>query len=665
MFAYRSDIDGLRALAVLAVIVFHANASWLPGGYAGVDVFFVISGYLIASITLGELARGSFSLASFYERRVRRIFPPLVAVLLATSVAGYFLLLPSEFKELGRTLGASALFWANFFFWKTSGYFAPAAESNALLHTWSLAVEEQYYVVFPLLMMALHRSRRALLSVTALLAICSFGLSVWGVRAHETLTFYGPHTRAWELLVGALLAMGVVPKRDISGVARNAIALVGLSAVCAAFVGFDEFTRFPGESALVPCLGAAALIYAGESGTSLPGKWLSHRVPVSIGLVSYGLYLWHWPLLSFAQKIANGKLSGLQVACVLLLTLLLTLLSYFTLEKAVRTRLVLPTRRAAFAGTFASLLLCWGLSTYVDTKKGLPERVPDAVAKLDKAASVGGVRHLLKAACNGSDRRWGCKIGADKPKPSFLVWGDSHAASVALGLGQAARAAGRTGLLYTQPGCSPVERIRLPRRGAELCQRFRSHVYESMKRHKIRDVVLVTRWAMWTDGRRYGNELGRGRILRDAATPRGSFEHNAAVMQRGVANVLRTLRAKKANVTIVLPVPELRWLLAKTMARTLWFDSPLELRPTQQEHLLRQRGALAMFDALKKDFPFETVDPSKLLCDGEYCDVERGNKPLYIDNNHLTREGSRLLEPIFQPVFKKKDSPPIATAQGG
>ncbi|HEY8581046.1 MAG TPA: acyltransferase, partial [Beijerinckiaceae bacterium] len=300
--AYRPDIDGLRAIAVLAVVIFHARLGVLPGGFVGVDVFFVISGYLIASIILKEEAEGRFSLARFYERRIRRIFPALFVVVAASAALGALVLTPIDYVAFGRSAVAALAFYSNIYFNRQAGYFAPDAETQPLLHTWSLGVEEQFYVVAPFVLLALQRrAGRWRGPIFAALFAASLGVSAWGVEREAQWAFYLPHARAFELMCGVALAMGLVPAvRDRN--MREALAALGMALILGPILLFSAATPFPGFAALAPALGTALLIH-----TSTPddrtqiGAVLARRPMVFVGKISYSFYLWHWPLLAFGE----------------------------------------------------------------------------------------------------------------------------------------------------------------------------------------------------------------------------------------------------------------------------------------------------------------------------------------------------------------------------
>ncbi|HEY8017832.1 MAG TPA: acyltransferase, partial [Dongiaceae bacterium] len=348
---YRSDIDGLRAVAVLSVIAFHVKFSAFPGGYIGVDVFFVISGYLIGAIILEEVRAGRFSLLAFYERRVRRIFPALAALLILLSIPAYLYLLPNELTAYGGSVLAATFSVSNFYFLLHTGYFAAPAYYLPLLHTWSLAIEEQFYIFLPLFILLLHRLVPRLLPLLLLAAtILSFALCLQKTGVDQAAAFYLPWTRAWELLLGTLVALGLFaqPRTPLW---RNVATLAGLALILGPAVAYNAATVFPGINALAPCLGAALIIAAGRAGDSLVAWLLSWRPLVFIGRISYSLYLWHWPVIVF--MIMSGltpsthQPSWLKFLAVVISVILATL-SWRYVETPFRSGPRRPSRRRLF-----------------------------------------------------------------------------------------------------------------------------------------------------------------------------------------------------------------------------------------------------------------------------------------------------------------------------
>ncbi|MEW6681309.1 MAG: acyltransferase family protein [Nitrospirota bacterium] len=348
--SYRADIDGLRAIAVLSVVGFHAFPDLVPGGFVGVDVFFIISGFLISSILFAGLAGDRFSFMEFYSRRIKRIFPALVLVLFATFVFGWFALLPDEYKPLGKHIAAGAGFVSNFALWSEAGYFDTSAATKPLLHLWSLGIEEQFYILWPLVLYLAWTSRLGFLSVTLLILAASFAINLTTVDGDRVAAFYSPLCRFWELLLGSTLAYLASRRTVVPASTRNAQSMIGAAFLAVTLFAIDDKTAFPGWWALLPTIGAVLIIASG------PGAWinraiLSRPVLVWFGLISYPLYLWHWPLLSFKHIVKHGVPSVLSRISLIALSILLAWLTYRYLETNVRFR-----RQGTV--TVALILLC-------------------------------------------------------------------------------------------------------------------------------------------------------------------------------------------------------------------------------------------------------------------------------------------------------------------
>jgi peptidoglycan/LPS O-acetylase OafA/YrhL len=347
---YRPDVDGLRALSVLAVVGFHAFPNWVRGGFVGVDVFFVISGYLITSVILDDVERDRFSFRQFYARRARRLFPSLIPVLLVSLVLGWFLMTAPEFAQLGKHVFAAATFTSNFALWREAGYFDSTVALKPLLHLWSLGIEEQFYIVWPLGLLLLVKARRSILPAIGLLGIASFVLNIYLTRTSPSAAFFLPFPRAWELLVGASLAMTEnfargqrIWARALPAATLHVFAAAGLLIIVATAVALPRESEFPGWWALPPTIAALMIIIAG------PRAWtnrtiLGNRAAVYVGLISYPIYLWHWPLLSFARLVANQTPSRTVRIAVVLITFPLAWTTYEFVEKRARNRIASGAR---------------------------------------------------------------------------------------------------------------------------------------------------------------------------------------------------------------------------------------------------------------------------------------------------------------------------------
>lgn len=333
--SYRPDIDGLRAIAVLAVVLFHCDLSIAPGGYVGVDIFFVISGYVIAHTLLRDLQSGEFSIRRFYEKRVRRIFPALILVLAVCLLVGWAFLLPDDFLDYSRSMLASSLSVSNFYFWRTSGYFETSALLRPLLHTWSLSIEEQFYLIAPTALWICYRYFNArFVSLLLPAALLSFGLSIYATDTAPTANFFLLPTRAWELLTGVILALGQF--RPIRTPIRQALALTGAALIAGSIIGYTKYTPFPGVYALAPCLGTALIIFTGIQGTSMVNRALSWSPLVFVGLVSYSFYLIHWPMIVFLRYSTLRAITTPEALMVVAASFVLATLSWKFIEQPFR-----------------------------------------------------------------------------------------------------------------------------------------------------------------------------------------------------------------------------------------------------------------------------------------------------------------------------------------
>lgn len=444
-FEYRREIDGLRAIAVIPVILFHAGFGLFSGGFVGVDVFFVISGYLITSIILREQAQGSFTLLKFYERRVRRILPALSVVIFACVPLAWLWMMPSQLKDFSQSVVAVSVFASNILFWKESDYFGGTAESMPLLHTWSLAVEEQYYVVFPIFMLALLRfERRNVAAILAGIALASLALSEWGWRFYPAANFYLAPTRAWELLLGALAAFLNAEQALVErfGVVVNQWAsLLGLAMIILAIIVFDTNTPFPSTFALLPAVGTVMVIAFAHSST-IVAKLLSRPAVVGIGLISYSAYLWHQPLFAFARIRSLGEVSPLVLGLLGLVALLLAYITWRFIETPFRKKQITSTRIVV---TTASITFCClvslGLYGYLSgggiQRFSVQERAMLDMAHHPRPEFYREGKCFLKPDQNSTEYGTECFEALTKGPGPVVVWGDSHAAALSMGIFEA------------------------------------------------------------------------------------------------------------------------------------------------------------------------------------------------------------------------------------
>ena len=461
---YRSEIDGLRALAVLPVIFFHAGFELFSGGFVGVDVFFVISGYLITSIILEDLENNRFSFIYFYERRIRRILPALFFVILTCIPFAWFWMVPGQMKDFSQSIVAVSLFASNILFWIESGYFDASAEEKPLLHTWSLAVEEQYYVLFPIFLFLTWRfGKSRIFWIIVILASISLMLSEWGSRNKVTANFYLAPTRAWEIFSGSIVAF-IVQKK---GVQKNEIiSLLGLLAVFFAFFFYDEKTPFPSIYTLVPVIGVMLLIMYGTKET-LVAKLLSTKLFVGIGLISYSAYLWHQPLFAFAKIRMLEEPPQLMMFTLAIFSLLLAFVSWRYVEKPFRSKQQY-TRKSIFllSTTILTILITFGLIGHLNF--GYEKRYSQEFVKTLKDSNerdVSSIKCFLRPeeiSTIPSHPISECTSYFIDNSASVMMIGDSHLDTIGVFLQKELNKIGIGSYSVSYPGCPPFTGLYTP-----------------------------------------------------------------------------------------------------------------------------------------------------------------------------------------------------------
>jgi peptidoglycan/LPS O-acetylase OafA/YrhL len=478
---YRADIDGLRAVAVVLVVAFHAFPNLVGGGFIGVDVFFVISGYLITGLVLSGLNSSSFSFTDFYARRARRILPALTVVLAGVLAVGWWQLLPAAYRSLGLHAFAGALFFPNLLSWSEVGYFDAAAEAKPLLHLWSLGVEEQFYLMWPLLLVMLSKRRKWLMAALSIIVAASFIYSCYATPHQPAAAFYSPLSRLWELGAGGILAAA-----NLRATNRDSISFFGIALIVGSAIVFDRASPFPGALALIPVAGTALVIGFGS-------KALGHKWPVSVGLISYPLYLWHWPLLSFAA--IAGVTSGLAKAAIVAASFILAALTTALVERPIRFGRL---RRQGVAAALAAMTLVIGCSALIWRSDGLLWRYPEeirpvlATMQYDAASNARVFKCWLDRAAAFENYSPECGVGAT------LIWGDSHAGRLYTGLKQD----GIDVAQFTRDGCAPSLGS-----GDEICARSNAAILQKIAELKPKKVILFAAWVNYKDrGQSSGTE---------------------------------------------------------------------------------------------------------------------------------------------------------------
>ena len=626
---YRPDIDGLRAIAVLSVLFYHAHLGF-PGGYVGVDVFFVISGFLITGVLLKTILQGTFSYIDFWERRVRRLVPALAVVTLFTAITSVFILLPEDLDDLGGALIAQPLLMSNVYFWRVvqGGYFGDPPEIRPLLHTWSLGVEEQFYVLFPLLLMLI-LSRRVLAAqvgkILAGIALGSLALAILLTPIKSVLSFFTLPTRTWELILGGLLALRLnspsSPKSSRGW--REFQSVLGLGLIAWSVFVYHHETPFPGYAALVPVLGTALLMWANShGGLTVVGKALSHPVLVRIGQISYSLYLWHWPLIAYGDYLFLLESTEAKWL-VVLLSCWLGYLSWRWIETPFREKRWLASRKAIFRLFLAYALVCIALGGIFGLTNG--------ELRSDAADIPKPTRSFVNDANTGDPDLVLPVLGDKSAPPTFLLWGDSHAmSSAAPALDSIGKDIGISGLQLTSSSKTPLmiwdyEPSAMKRPvSAHFKERWASLALETVTSQKLRTVFLVGFWEIY------------------------SRENFASTLQQTV----QEFNQRGAHVVFVTDNPALTrdpWRQARLSAHWSWIGMP-GLIP-QNSHREKNAFVDRALAKLPSGANFTVIDLAPAIFGwGSLTSAE--GQLLYFDDDHLSDAGSLRLRPLLEPLIR-------------
>jgi peptidoglycan/LPS O-acetylase OafA/YrhL len=664
---YRADIDGLRAIAVLSVIFHHYLVPGFNGGFVGVDVFFVISGFLIAAHIEGDLAARRFSLLAFYERRIRRILPALFLMYALFLLAASKVYFPPNLHFQTRLAAYVIPFLANYAFYQNAGnYSGEFAAHIGLLHTWSLAVEEQFYLLFPLLMLTISRFMRGRYSAVLWpMALASLVLCIVGTYIEPAAAFYLTPFRAWELLAGALLAVGrFSPPRDTR--VRAGVALSGLLLIAGTDLLLSNNTPYPGAWAIVPCAGAMAILYASCDRTVPVGKVLDNPVMRRIGLWSYSLYLLHWPLLVLAQYYAFDPLS-VSLRCILLAsTFLLGALSWRYVEQPFRGPAALFGRPALY-GIAAASGVALLLATVVLHRAADPRRY--SAREHVKFPTDTAVQTRCRNTYPEVTQTFSCKLGDNNAPVGALLWGDSHALAM-LPAVDAVYARHHEAAAFAQKGgCPPLLGVRVRDFSTAQSNLFRSWIdahglgrSESCKRHiegvlnwmavnHIGTVILAAHWIAYTEDK-------HSRRLTDSQSPENySMLDNAAVFARGLDGLLAALEREHVRVFLLDDVPQSSVNVPYALATAQRLHLDREFRISRFAYEAQQHSAAAIFARLQKRYGFRILKPQDMLCAGGMCSIVRDEAPLYVDGEHLSEFGAMIAEPALEAIWDAKTEP--------
>lgn len=649
---YRPDIDGLRAIAVLSVVIFHAFPEWMKGGFIGVDIFFVISGFLISTIIFENLDRGTFSFSEFYARRVKRIFPGLLLVLTASLAFGWFALLADEYKQLGKHIAAGAGFVSNLVLWSESGYFDSSAEMKPLLHLWSLGIEEQFYIVWPLILWFAWKRKFNLLTLTIIAALVSFTLNIKGIKHHSIATFYSPQTRFWELLSGSVLAWCTLYKKSLFNSYKlradgwlakivyrepveangktlsNAISAVGCLLLIYGFWQITKDVSFPGKWAIIPTLAAVLIIMAGPE-SWINSKILSNKIVVWFGLISFPLYLWHWPLLVFPRIImdeGNSTRFGLPLIAA---AIFLAWLTYKFVEVYFRhgnhsfRKVAMLVACAAAVGT---------AGFYVYRANGLPAR-----PSVQALAQFGWGNDAKDALCI---KKYGeaefCRLSKDA-KPTVMIIGDSISWQLYFGIAKETAGTGDTVLSLGQGGCAGFLGFS-QRDDFKNCESVtQKSLNIALNEDSVKTVVLSA-YPRYFSGAEMTINSG---LDSDTNKKISSEKEFSEYTEQSFSKIIRALLGKGKQVIFVKNNPSLGFDPRTCVRRLFSGESDSNCSESRVVFDSSDKKYGEVIDSvLGKYTQVKLFELSKILCDSENCYAMRDGKMLYRDTYHLSIDGS-------------------------
>ena len=645
---YRAEIDGLRALAVIPVILFHAGFELFSGGFVGVDVFFVISGYLITTILIEDIENKRFSIVNFYERRARRILPALFFVMLVCIPFAWIWMIPSQIKGFSQSLVAVSLFASNILFWRESGYFDAAAEEKPLLHTWSLAVEEQYYLLFPIfLILAWRFGKNRVFWMIVVMTAMSLLLSEWGWRNKATANFYLAPARAWELFAGSIAAF-VIQKQGIQK--NNLLSLLGLAAIIFSIFFYDETTPFPSVYALVPVLGVVLLVLYAEKET-LAAKLLSTRGFLGIGLISYSAYLWHQPLFAFARIQSVYEPSLFLMLILSIGSLTLGYLSWRYIEIPWRSKGLIG-RTSVFVFSFTGLIFFTSIGYLGHKANGFIEK-----------------QSMLKFADLNYDNT---KLGYDKcndeldtiePKLSYcfrasgkindVVFGDSHADDKFHGIVKSIPSRGW--MLIGNISCPPLMNVNVKSADGTLCTERLNKVFDFFDKHNdIERVVLSFSHMYPLDTYIAADHIKRrfkitDRLLEDKE---GLVNTPIEVFEIGLRRTVEYLREKEVSIVLLTDIPELKFMPEDCIAKKVSCEF------SRLEVLERQKIHRNLLNEISREFEGVSVfDSLNIFCGTrvEKCSILKDGRTLYRDSHHLSHFGSIEYGKFFADFLNESD----------
>ena len=664
---YRNEIDGLRAIAVLAVVCFHLELNIFHSGFAGVDIFFVISGYLVGGQLLQLLHNGSFSFSEFFYRRVKRILPALYVMILVSFFVGYWTMMPHPYQYFGGAAAATLFALSNFWFMDQINYFNPEASIDPLVHTWSLGVEEQFYLIAPVTLLLISKLNKSFLApfVIAILVV-SLLISTFFTEKFPEASFYLLHTRVWELALGMLIYLIRDQYRfllNLNAGLKSCISYIGLLFICIGVGFIPSGVAWPGYWALVPTMGVAMILLTCSDGNSVY-KILSIRIIRFVGIISYSFYLWHQPVIGFLKTINKNPDGLIQKLLTLFFILIISALSWAVIERPFRKQILGARTTKIFI--LLGFFMIFGLALGGHITKGYPLRLPHSVLDVLSLGpfKADANRRCLRSRDEVTDIDWdNVCLFSDHPSPTNVIWGDSHSASIADLLGQTLDNRGEGLELTMLSSCLPITNLIINTQNrAAMCPEFNQKAAEYIiNSGNLENVFMFATWdnffmhGAWPD---MNGNVGRDEFFAYpiyGSSNMAEEKRIAAIITEFNNLVERLLEAGK-NIYLIKSIPRPDLNIPVIYALDLWNGNPIpQTAGYPREYFEKQRQTTDLiFGALEKHFSgrfiekLHIIDPAETFCDNEQCYVIKDNNILFSDGNHLTLNGARLLLKFFR-----------------
>lgn len=636
---FRSDINGLRAIAVISVVLFHFGVAGFSGGFVGVDVFFVISGFLMTGIVARGIDKNNFSFFDFYLARARRIIPALFFLAVVLLVIGWFYLSPDDYSRLSKEVDRAILFLSNNYFFKNTGYFDPSSHERLLLHTWSLSIEWQFYILYPVLLVVLSKiDSKIIPKAIALFFFISFSFSALKSYKDPSYAFYMLPSRAWEMFLGGLVYYAYKQYRYFLN--GRFCYYFGLLLVFIAIFLYDSETLWPGYPALLPAIGTALIIYAGRK-----SFFTDNFVFQKLGDWSYSIYLWHWPL-AVAILLFDVERTSVVVVGLISLSIFLGALSYFYIENPIRKFLTSKTRVVASLLIVLPVILMLAAAKLVREYQGVPERLPEHIFTVFEQANN---KYDALEKCHKDKNKTDCSYGSGDV--GAIVIGDSHAMSAMWGVVSTLK--DNKILDWTKSGCPTIINIQTKSKDPSGCSDFLSFNFSTLSEHPGIPLIVKNRYSSYLVGfNEYLNETKAPNIYFEKPYDIFSDDYISKVYD-GYVNTLCSLTDTNP-VYILKPSPELKLNVPEIMGRSLLSGQDKRVSVSLAEYNERNKIALRLLDEVASTCNVTLLDPIPYLCDGERCYGDVDGIPVFFDDDHLNMSGADLLKPLFEKALLGK-----------